>query len=71
MAVLGVGAFFDERTTPVARLRASLKGGPALPFNVDALVASHPRRCRVNSAHTRQSRPDSGLGLSQFSFESF
>ena len=42
--------------------RGTLRGGVEGAFN--------PNRCRANSAHIRQSRPDSGLGLSHFSVNS-
>ena len=39
-------------------------------FQTSSIEHQPPIRCRENSAHTRQSRPDSGLGLSPFSSES-
>ena len=35
------------------------------------VVCASPRRCGVNAAHTRQSRPDYGIGLSHFSGDPF
>ena len=39
------------------------------PTPADCLSCLTPDSCRANSAHIRQSRPNSGLGLSHFSGE--
>ena len=48
----------------------AMKYPPRLTFGLTH-EDMHPLRCRANPAQIRQSRPDSGIGMSHFSGKSF
>ena len=68
-----LGTNTTDKTRFWPRLEPCVKQRSSKPFMLfhsrsAAIGVSMPRlnRCRVNSAHIRQSRPDSGLDLSHF-----
>ena len=65
---LEIGQIFPKPRCPQPSALAPASSFRVSRHSVPAHVRlnSKPYRCQVNSAHTRQSKPDSGLGFSHF-----